>query len=236
MEIQMGPLKSSLFLSLLLPLVVATGIHASAQALYDNGAPALGMPNGVGDFADVNDPHYSMTGDVFTAPTTGTAFTINFGGIYYNGSVPGTPPSISDTFTISLYTVDGSGVPDLSDPVQTSTLSGLARYVLGMGNSREVYGFTGLLNVPLAMTAGDNYYLGISDETNDYQDFAVVHTTAPGASSNGYSLGADGFVSSGHSLSFALIAPEPSEWALIALSLAGLVIAGGMRKRAFVRK
>jgi hypothetical protein len=206
--------------------LILAGTSAQAQVLYDNGSAALGVP-GTGEYADTGDPNYSMTGDVFTALNNGTAYSVDFAGVFYNGAAPGTPPA-TNSFVISLYSTSG-GAPDTL--TVTSPLFNVSSVDLGLGKSRTVYEFSGLLDTPFTLTAGTSYYLGISDTSNPYEDFAVDHTTYAGASSNGYSLGSDGFVSSGKALSFDLVVPEPGEWALVALSLAGLIVARKWRSR-----
>jgi hypothetical protein len=226
--------KTPLLVTLLLALLSFAGTPASAQFLYDNGSGALGFP-GIGDFADTGDPNYSMAGDVFTAPTSGTAFVIDFAGIYYNGATPGTPPS-TDTFVISLYSTVGGAPDTLISPPSPITLSDLSVETLGLGRTRTIYQFSANLDTPITLTAGTSYYLGITDTTSPYQDFAVAHTAAPGASSNGYSLGTGGFVATGNALAFDLVVPEPSESALIVFGFAGLALARKLRPVFFAGK
>ena len=218
--------KKVAFLPVLAALFLGSISHLHAQILFSNGLAALGS-GGYGYYADTGSPYYSEAGDVFTPSLSGTAYTVNFAGIYYGGVTPTT-----DTFVLSLYSTSLGAPNTLISPV-TSTLSGLSRVVLGNGESQIVYQFSGNLNTPLALTAETAYYLGITDTTTSYQNFAVDVTAVPGSTSE-YSLVAgtsSNFIPSEDSLAFELAVPEPSEWELIVLGCVGLMIARKLRSK-----
>jgi len=234
MEIKLESPKILLSTTLLVTFLSLALTQASAQVLYDNGAPALGSPNGVGFYADTNSPVETEVGDVFTAPTSGTAAVINFSGIYYGYGAPGTlTPTTTDSFLISLYALAPGAAPSTADTPITSTVSDLTRTFLGLGNSKYIFSFSGVLDTPLTLTAGSTYYLGISDTTSPYEDFAVSATATP-TSSTGYAIpaGATDFGAEGSApLSFSLATPEPKAWALGIMGIIALCVAGSRLRR-----
>jgi hypothetical protein len=213
------------FALVLLSAVLSAG-SASAQILFDNGPAVLGNTGGgYGYYADSGNTQ-TESGNVFTPTLSGTAYLVSFAGIYYGGSVPTT-----DTFVLSLYSTV-SGAPDvLSTPV-TSTLSDVSRTVRGTGITQTIYEFTGILNSPLTLDTGTYYYLGISDTTNPYKDFAVAVAAPTGATSEfSYETTTSSFEPGTDALSFQLSAPEPSNVTLLVLGAAGLLLAAQRTRR-----
>lgn len=226
------PANAQLVFAITFLFLVLLSAPASAQLLYDNGSGALGTL-GVGDYADANNDlgsAYTMAGDVFTAASSGTANSITFAGLYYNASQA---PTV-DSFTVSLYSVTG----DEPDTLLTSSaVSVESSTIAGYGRSRNVYQITGILDVPLTLTFGTQYYLGISDVSgngsNPTDDFAVGHTAASYGSNNGYSYNASTqtFTASGSALAYTLDVPEPSDATLLVLGGAGLFAVSRYRSR-----
>jgi len=214
---------------LLLLALVSASVPASAQILFDNGSAALGS-GGYGYFADTGNSEFTEAGDVFTATLSGTANYVDFAGLYYGGNTPAT-----DTFVLSLYSTSGGAPGTL---ITQSLLPSYSRTLLGMGESKTVYEFSGMLQSSMSLTAGTSYYFGITDTSDPYQNFAVVvsGTVPPGGSRAEYSRNAgtsNTFTPTGpDALSFELESvPEPSEWGLLALGCGVLVLAGKYARR-----
>jgi hypothetical protein len=224
------PAKSRKILSaslLFVALLALASVSAPAQVLYDNGEPALMSSNGFGWQADTNDTlGQTEVGDVFSPTQSGIATSISFGGVFAAGNHPGTFPSTSNTFTISLY----AGTPDASATPIVNTLTNFTVQNLGIGSMRTVYEFTATLSTPLTLTVGSSYFLGITDTSDPYEDFAVVQTNNA-ASSNGYYLSSGSFHAASLPLSFALSAPEPSQWTLMPCGALVLLAAGRWARR-----
>ena len=206
---------------------------ASAQILFDNGDPVLGTYSYNADSGDPSS--LTMAGNIFTAPVTGTAYIINFAGSYKFDTLPS-----SDHFVVSLSSVSGDAVTGTPDTlITTSNLGNVARTDIGAGSSHEDYAFTAALGTPLTLVSGTNYYLGITD-VGDGEDFGFGLTANPLAFTNEQSFYTGvpdinhvaGFNPDHDSLSFSLSVPEPSQWALVLMSGAVLIIVARYRAKA----
>jgi hypothetical protein len=230
-------MKRTSLLLLACTLIFGNSAHLKAQVLYDNGAAAIGSA-GYGFDADTNAFDQTEIGDTFTATTSGTAGVISFGGLYYGGDgvfngvdhgTYGDDPEMlpsSESFVISLYATTSGGAPDTSVAHLTSTLSNVTLTPLGLGASRSIYEFSGILDTPFTLTLGQSYFLSINATTNPDDDFAVDVTSNP-VSTKGYgkSQGSSTFDLSGSTpLSFSLAVPEPKEWAFALTGVAVLWI------------
>lgn len=208
----------NLVLPSLLAIAASLGLSVSAHAqliFSTAGSPDYSL---YGEFADTGDPshseYYNMAGDIFTPTVNAAANTITFNGTYYDS----TPQN--DAFTISLYSVNGAtGMPGTL--LTTSTVVDPSRTV--DPNNSSYYYYAGALATPLDLTAGTTYYLGISNTTSPGWDNWLVSVNALPGYLTEYSYDqTDGAWVEDPSAQvlFALSAPEPSSWAMLAIALA----------------
>lgn len=102
----------------------------------------------------------------------------------------------------------------------------------GLDISYNVYEFSGTLNTPFSLSAGTEYYLGISDTTSPYEGFNVAYSTGPATSLFLGEVGYDEFESApDNAISFALSGAEAADtptmppWGLAVLAVLLLFIA-----------
>jgi hypothetical protein len=233
--------------ALLLVTVLCLGAGISvvrATDLFDNGTVQVSGVKAAGYVADQGSPNFIEAGNIFTPTQSGTADTISFAGFYLLDKT-GTSGSnlITNDFTLDLRAVTGTSADyEPGAVIGTSGLTGLMETNLGTSSDGyTIFGFSGTLTnpTPFGLTAGTEYYLGISDGTNDYQIFCVDDAVAPGITrlEKSYDIATDppSFQGGDGAIYFDLNqedVPEPSSFAL--LGLGGLALGWVLRRRTIV--
>ena len=161
---------------------------------------------------------FRWQGNIFSPVTSGTVTQVDFAGSYGEYTNPGPIPTTTNSFTLSLYSVS-AGAPGTL--IATSLLSNVNRVDTHsiLGGFYELFDFSGIVNTPFSLTAGNSYYLGFSDSTSPYGDFAIAETASPGPATTEATLykPSNSFhTETGVSLSFELNStPEPSTLAFL---------------------
>jgi hypothetical protein len=209
------------------------------EVIFDNGAPQVGSVKAAGYLADSGNVTFTEAGNVFTPETSGSANQIDFAGFYLLDK-SGAPPN--NSFTVTLYATSSDQPTTI---ISSSTVSDLGESSLGTSSDGyTIYGFTGNLDTPFVLSTDSTYYVGISDTTTSYENFALDVTADQGSSPSDIEKSYDmaslppGFQPGDGAISFKLVAastvpaPEPSTWALLLAGFTGLYL---IRRKIAVR-
>ena len=230
-------MKRVLLAAALLCAILAAA-PASADVIYDNGAP------------DGNDALLSTVAagapvfalDDFTlAEGSETITDVHWWGAYYDSEYD---PTAEDQAFGVLIVPDDGGLPDLSGldffaiPVVIPTVSATGNTVAAVSvpgdfsdGPRDVYEYSAFLDTPITLTPGVTYWLSIIDLSAIYSGrdpladptFAWSTSAVQGGNTQ-YSFG--GFVATEDEMAFQLtndgVVPEPASILLMGFGLAGV--------------
>lgn len=195
---------------------------ATAAIIFNNGNPQTApIPAQGAPFADAGNTSFTQALDNFTLPAgQNTIRDLHWWGIY--GSGIANPPV--DQFAINIYN-DNAGGPGtlntavgLINVVRTKTMQTITGFTM--------YSYDAIVSPSITLTAGTNYWLGISNGSGG-NSWAWVQSANSGGNARQWSSASGVYTATNKGLAFNItdtIVPEPSSVVLLA---AGAMLVGG---------
>lgn len=209
-------------------LVLVCLIGASADVIYNNGAPNYGDAFSI-MIAD-RDFYHEVADDFVLQPSASVISDVHWWGVYSSDNAGGALGA--DSFLIRIF-ADAAGTPATS-PLYEIAVSDAHRADTGINLPSpfadvDVYSFWAEIS-PIALTAGTTYWISITNDTTSdpsHEWWWMAHSTTGGNTLHRTTDGDPWISFAPYESAFVLtndgVIPEPASLSLLVLGLAGLV-------------